>query len=308
MNPPQRSSFMYVASLVFLGAILYSTKAIFVKLAYRYEVPGISLLALRMLFALPLYLTALYLANTRRSTPPLALRRRDWAYVGLIGVTGYYVASITDFWGLRYVTASIERLILFTYPTLVLLFSVLFFRERIRSLQIIAILLTYAGIALTLSEELDWQQSADFVRGVGWVSLSALSFSLYILLGGRLIQKFGTLRFTVFVMLSAAVAILVHHYTIYGWQLFHFAPAVYGYAFLMGLLSTFVPSFLISEGLRQIGANNTAIISSIGPVSTIVLAYLFLGETLTQRQWLGTVLVIGGILVISTQKKPRVTD
>ncbi len=303
MNFPQRNSFTYVALLVFVGAILYSTKAIFVKLAYQYEVPGISLLALRMLFALPLYLGALGWAYGRQKLPPLQVSRSDWSYVFLIGLGGYYIASLTDFWGLQYVSASIERLILFTYPTLVLLFSVLFFSERIKSLQIIAILLTYAGIALTLLEELDWGGNSDFITGVGWVSISALSFALYILFGGRLIQKFGTLRFTVYVMLSAATAIIIHHALTYGWQLFHFPRPVYTYSFMMAFFSTFLPSFLISEGLRQIGSNNTAIISSIGPVSTIVLAYIFLGETLSGWQWVGTALVIAGILVISVQKK-----
>ncbi len=303
MKFPQRNSFTYVALLVFVGAILYSTKAIFVKLAYQYEVPGISLLALRMLFALPLYLGALTWAYWRQKLPPLQVSRSDWSYVFLIGLGGYYIASLTDFWGLQYVSASIERLILFTYPTLVLLFSVLFFSERIKPLQIIAIMLTYAGIALTLLEELDWAENSNFIKGVGWVSISALSFALYILFGGRLIQKFGTLRFTVYVMLSAATAIIIHHALTYGWQLFHFPRPVYTYSFMMAFFSTFLPSFLISEGLRQIGSNNTAIISSIGPVSTIVLAYIFLGETLSGWQWVGTALVIAGILVISVQKK-----
>ncbi len=303
MNKKSRFAFLYPALLVFVGAILFSTKAILVKLGYRYDVDGVTLLALRMLFSLPLYIGALYWLNRQKQKQATNISRKEWFYAFLLGITGYYLASLMDFLGLQYISASIERLILFTYPTMVLIFSVIFFRQHIKGIQVFALLLTYLGITLALIDDVGWEANPKFFLGAFFVFLSAFFFALYILFGGQLVQKFGTLRFTATVMLSASVAVLSHHLIVNGWNFFDLPFPVYIYGLLMALFATFFPSFMVSEGLRQIGSSNTAIISSIGPVSTILLAYIFLEERLSNWQWLGTALVIAGVLVISLQKK-----
>lgn len=293
------------AALVFLGAILFSTKAVIVKLAYRYEVDSISLLALRMLFSLPFFLLVAALSGRRKKQQGLALSPKDWLRILFLGVMGYYLASLLDFLGLQYITASLERLILFVYPTLVLLIGAVVYREPVTRRQLGALLLTYLGITIAFSEGLSMSESKNFSLGAGMIFFGALAYAVYIVGSGRLLPRIGTLRFTSLAMTASAAAILVHHGIAYRWQLFGFPPPVYVLSILMALIATVIPSFMISEGIRNIGSGNASIIGSIGPISTIVLAYIFLGERLGWLQWAGTVFVITGVLVITLQRRPR---
>ncbi|MCO6492629.1 MAG: DMT family transporter [Phaeodactylibacter sp.] len=291
------------AALAFTGAILFSTKAVIVKLAYRYEVDSISLLALRMLFSLPFFLLVASLSQRQKKYRGLPIGRRDALRILLLGVLGYYLASLFDFIGLKYITASLERLILFVYPTLVLLIGAIAYREPIRRRQLGALLLTYLGIAIAFSEGLYLNGGQNFVLGAALIFSGALAYAAYIVGSGRLLPRIGTLRFTSLAMTAAAAAVLAHHGIAYRWQLFGFPPEVYGLAALMALIATVIPSFVLSEGIRLIGSGNASIIGSVGPISTIVLAYFFLGERLGWLQWAGTVLVISGVLVITLQKR-----
>ena len=289
------------ALYMFLGAILFSTKAIFVKLAYQYDVDSVSLLTLRMVFALPFYVV---IAWWSFSTTPLEtpLKIRDFAAIAFLGIGGYYLASLFDFIGLQYISASMERLILFAYPTLVVFLSAIVLKKPIGSIQFIALIITYLGITLTFYEKAFVEQSQQFLWGAFWVFIAALTYAIYIVGSGQWLPRLGTWRFTSLAMIASAFAILCHHGLTRQWQLAHFERPVYYYTIAMATIATVIPSFLISAGIKLIGANNASIIGSVGPVSTIILAYIFLNERLSLLQFLGTLIVILGVLIISTQK------
>ncbi len=290
--------------LVLVGSICFAAKAVLVKLAYRYDIDPISLLALRMIFSLPFFLVIAWNAKRKavaQNVPPLS--KRDWLTIIILGLLGYYFASLFDFLGLQYISAGLERLILFTYPTMVVLISFIFLKKSITRIQFYALLLTYLGIATAFADHLIQDYNKNFWMGAGLIFVSALAYALYLLGGSRLIPRLGTQRFTALALIAASVAILLHHGIIYQWKLFHYPMEVYGLSFLMAILSTVLPSFMVAEGLRVIGPSNTAIISSFSPIAIIVLANIFLGEQFGWLQWLGTALVIGGVLATTLQKK-----
>ncbi|MEM8906677.1 MAG: DMT family transporter [Bacteroidota bacterium] len=298
---------VYGALLVFLGSVLFSTKAVIVKLAYQYEVDSISLLALRMLFALPVFvLVGAWHFQRRPEVRPIL--RRQWWKVIVLGACGYYLASLLDFWGLQYITASLERVVLFIYPTLVLLISAVFLRKKVEKRQLWALLITYLGISIAFWDSLSDAQQLNIWRGGALVFGAACSYAFYVVGSGELLPRLGTKIYNSLAMSAAAIAILVHHYWTNGWQLWGFPPQVYQYALLIAFFATVLPSFLIAEGIRLIGANNSGLIGSIGPISTIVMAYLFLGERLSIWQWVGTLLVIFGVLLIVLLKNTPVSE
>lgn len=294
---------LLAAVLVFFGALCFSAKAVFVKLAYQYEVDSISLLALRMLFSLPLFLLLAGWSLRNKKSKYAKPDNREWLYIAALGILGYYLASMFDFLGLQYIGASLERLILFVYPTMVLILSAIFLRQPIQRDQYIALGLTYFGIALAFIGGIELNESKQLFLGGGLILLSAFIYACYLIGSGSLLPKVGTIRFTAYAMMAACFGVLVHHGLFYRWKLFHFAPEVYQWSIMMALFSTVLPSFLISEGIRLIGAGNAAIIGSVGPISTIVLAYLFLGERLSSWQWVGAALVISGVMWISLRKR-----
>lgn len=299
-NESFNRTFLIGVLWVLSGSICFSTKAIFVKLAYRHDVDSVSLLALRMLFALPLYLIIGWISS--KHWGKVQLKRKSYLTILITGLLGYYFASLFDFLGLQYVTAGIERLVLYMYPTLVLIISAIFFRQKIKGIQILALLLTYVGIAIAFSDKNAMSSSDNFWLGVFFVAMAALSFAIYVVMSGKFIPKLGTIRYTVWTMTAACLAILIHHFINHRLQLFHFEQEVYLFAFLMAIFSTVLPSFMISEGIRRIGANNAAIIGSVGPISTIILAYFFLGELFGGYQILGTIIVIAGVVWLSFGK------
>ncbi len=295
-----KHTYLWAAALVLTGAVCFSSKAIFIKLAYRYDIDSVSLLSLRMLFSLPFFIAVAIWASRRGQPAPLS--RRDYGKVFLTGVTGYYLASLFDFLGLQYISAGMERLVLFVYPTLVLLLSALLFRQPILPRQYLALALTYSGIGLAFAEGARQSPGGDYVLGASLVFISALCYALYLMYSGRLLPRVGTLRYNSLAMMAAALAVLIHHGIAHQWALSHYPAPVYGYALLMAVFATVLPSFLIAEGIRIIGAGNASIIGSVGPVSTIVLAYYFLGEGFGWYQWGGTLLVIAGVLLISLRR------
>lgn len=301
-KPAFFSTHRYGALLVFAGSILFSTKAVMVKLAYQHEVDSISLLALRMSFALPFFLW-IGISQFRRNPEVRPLLQTYWWKIVLLGACGYYLASLLDFLGLQYVTASLERVILFTYPTIVLILSALFFNKKVLPRQIAALTITYIGISIAFWDSLSDDSQLDLMRGALLIFGAAFCFAIYVVGSGELLKKVGTRAYNSLAMSSAAIAVLVHHLLTNGLELSGFHPMVYVYALLIALIGTVIPSFLVAEGIRLIGANNSGLIGSIGPISTIVMAYIFLGERLSLLQWLGTLLVIGGVLMIVLWKQ-----
>lgn len=288
--------------LVLIGAIGYSSKAIFIKLAYRYDVDSVSLVALRMAFSLPFFLLAAWWSQRDRQEQDYTLTRQRWGHIILLGILGYYLASLFDFWSLQYLSAGLARLILFVYPTLVLLLSAIFLGRRIRWGEVIAVLITYLGVAIAFSQSVEVYQSQHFWWGVLLSFGSALSFALYLIGSGEYLPKMGTLRYTSLTMTIACLAILVHHGIQHQWALFHFPAPVYYLCIGMSLLATVIPSFMVAEGIRRIGAGPASIVSSVGPISTIMLASVFLGEYFGTWQWIGAILVIAGVLLLSWWK------
>jgi drug/metabolite transporter (DMT)-like permease len=303
MTPHQKKYFISGIIIAVLGAVCFSTKAIFVKLAYRdTEVNAVTLLALRMIFSLPFFVVSAIASS--RKTDNVKFTASQWMYVALIGCLGYYVSSLLDFLGLQYVTAGIERLILFIYPTLVLLMSAFIFREKIKRYQWIAVLITYSGLVLAFLSEVNFQQreSADFYLGAFFIFACAITYAMYIVGSGKLIPMVGAAKFNSYAMSFACVAVLIHYFIMSDQSLFNLTTPVYVYSMCMAVIGTVVPSYLVTEGIKRIGSDNAAIVGSIGPVSTILQAYFFLAEPVSALQIFGTVLVLVGVLLIGKKK------
>jgi len=292
---------LIAAGLILLSALCFSAKAVMIKLYYRYEVDSISLLALRMLWALPFFLFVIWRTRSK-GEPALRTRFGDLVPVFMFGLLGYYFASLYDFMGLQYVTASLERLILFLYPTIVLLISAVLFGKKISRAQVVALFMTYAGIALAFLDGRQVLQGSNIAYGGFLIFLSAMTYALYMEGASMLLPRYGSKRYTALAVSAGCVAILIHHGIAYRWALWHFRPEVYILCLLMALFSTVLPVFLVSEGIRRIGASNAAIISSIGPISTIVLGYWLLGESFGVWQLAGTLVVSAGVVYISLAK------
>jgi drug/metabolite transporter (DMT)-like permease len=299
-----RKYFMGGVLMALLGAICFSTKAIFVKLAYRdTEVEAISLLALRMVFSLPFFVISAYASSSKQTNVKFTMRQ--WVSVAVIGCLGYYISSLLDFVGLQYVTAGIERLILFIYPTLVMLMSSLIFKERIKPIQWMALVITYAGLLIAFFSEVNLQtaQGSNFILGSVLIFICACTYAAYIVGSGRLIPMVGAAKFNSYAMSFASLGVLLHFFLNSDVSLLSFPPLVYGYSLLMAILSTVIPSYMVVEGIKRIGSDNAAIVGSVGPVSTLVLAYFFLQETISSFQILGTAMILFGVLLVSGQKR-----
>jgi drug/metabolite transporter (DMT)-like permease len=315
---------MWGAVAVFIAALLFSAKAVMIKLAFQYPIDPVSLLCLRMLFSLPFFVAVAVYVNRKSLALPLPLLGRElgsvaekspvplqsetdqltsadyWKLAGL-GVLGYYAASIFDFWGLQYVTAGLERLILFVYPTLVVLISWLVFRKPIGRTEIMALVLTYAGILVVFSRG-SFASQPQVWMGAVLIFGSALTYAVYLVGSGRLIPKFGSVRFNSYAMIVSSAAVILHYLVAYPESLWHFPAPVYYYGVALAIFSTVIPTFLVTAGIKLIGAGRAAIIASVGPVSTIVLGYFFLNETISITESIGTMLVLAGVLLVSTKK------
>ncbi|MFZ5659606.1 MAG: DMT family transporter [Pseudomonadota bacterium] len=287
------------AALVLLAAVAFSAKAVLIKLAYRYPVDAATLLSLRMAMSLPFFLAAAAWAGRDTTVP--ALGRRDWLEVLALGLLGYYLASLLDFLGLQYVSAGLERLILFLYPTLVLVLSALFLGRRIRRRELAALALSYGGILLAVHGAADWA-GARVPLGAALVFASALAYALYLIGSGRTIRRVGPLRFTAYAMTVACAAVLLHFAVTHPWSALVLPREVYGLGLAMALVSTVLPSFLMAEGIRRIGAEQAALLGAVGPVATIFLGYLTLGEHLMPAQATGAGLVIAGVLLVTWRR------
>lgn len=287
--------------LAIIGIILFSSKAVFVKYAYaHYEVPPLALLGIRMLFALPVFLFFLWRSKPAR---PETIKSRDIFIVLSLGCVGYYLASLCDFIGLQYIKASLERIILFTYPTFVLLINWLILKIPITIKQWIAIGITYIGVVITFWIDLDLE-GQEVLLGGSFIMVSAITYAIFISGSGWFIPKFGTQRFTSLTMSAAAIAVFIHYIIEYQGQVFIYEPGVYLIGFLLAVIATVIPSFLISASIVRIGSSRFSIIAGLGPFSTIILATIFLNERLTMIQVVGTILVIFGI-IMSTERNQK---
>lgn len=285
--------------IAILGIVLFSAKAVMVKMAYQYNVETLHLLVFRMVFALPFYI-AILLYQKNSNQPQVS--NKEWLWLFFFGFIGYYLAAYFDFLGLQYIKAGLERIILFVYPTLVLLISRIFLKTPITEAQVIAILITYIGVIIAFWGEVSLQ-SSHLVLGGFLIFLSALTYASYLVGSGWLIPKFGVLKFTSLAMIISCLCVIGHYLTVDRGDLFQYEAEVYWLGFLMAIVSTLIPSFLVSWAIKILGTSNFSIIGSLGPISTIILAFIFLGERLQFVQIIGALIVISGVVFISKNKQ-----
>ncbi|WP_116105657.1 DMT family transporter [Lewinella sp. IMCC34191] len=298
-NSPPLSARTIGLLCLLLGAVLFSCKGVIIKLAYQYEVSSISLLGLRMIFSLPIFLLIGYFKSGKRGERA-EMTVRDWVTIVILGVVGYYLASYTDFLGLQYLSAGMERVILFTYPTLVLILQRVVFGTQIRPVQWAATGLCYLGIMVAFSGS-DLGNNANFLRGAALVFLSGFLYSTYVIGSGRLAPRLGNVRFTSLALTTSAIAVICH-VSISSEPLLGLPNMVYVYGAVMAIFCTVIPSYLVTEGIKRLGAGDAAIVGAVGPVATIVLEYYFLGEVMTYLQAAGAGCIIAGVVIIGRSK------
>jgi drug/metabolite transporter (DMT)-like permease len=278
-----------------IGATLFSTKAIIIKLAYAETIDAETLLALRMALSLPFYLIIGAVSLTdrfrhSREFPSLKLV----TYSALVGALGYWFASYTDFIGLVYISAQFERLILFTYPLFVVLLGAMFFGHRVRSRTLFAFGVSYLGLALIFSESFAFE-GENVAVGSAFVILAAISFALYQLLAKGLISKVGPRLFTCIAMIGATVGAFMQFLVTHDAVAILVGPTLLIYGVLIAIFSTVLPSFFLSEALHRISAQANGVIGTLSPLVTIILAALILGERMTPIGAIGAALVLSGV-------------
>lgn len=299
--PSARAAYIGIACTI-AGSVGFSGKTVIVKLAYQYQVDVMTLLALRMLFALPFFIAMAWWAGK----PTLPMSRRDWLSVLGLGFVGYYLGSYLDLAGLQYISASLGRLVLYLYPTIVLVLSAMFFKQRVSGRQLLSLFLSYAGIIIVFRSEAALEGPlGTLALGAGLVFASAVAYAVYLLLGGRIVQKLGSMRFTAYASIAASFFVLATFMVTHGPAELDVRHEVYALTLVLSLFSTVLPLWLLAEGLRRIGANQVSLVGCIGPIATIALAHVFLGEPVTAVQLAGATLVLAGIVIISV--KPSLT-
>ena len=289
--------------MVMAAAIAFSGKAVIIKLAYRHHVDPVTLLTLRMLMSAPFFAILAWWAARGAGVQPLS--PQDRRNVAILGLIGYYLASYFDFLGLGYITAALERLLLFIHPTFVVLMAAAAFKRPITRGDVAAIVLSYLGIALAVGNDAA-TQPGNVALGSFWVLMSALFYAVYLLGSGRLVGRVGSLRFASYAGLVSCVGVVAHYLvTQQPAAILAQAREVYGLALLMAVASTVLPIVLTVEGIRRIGASHASIIASVGPIATIFLGVMFLGEEVTVVQLAGAGLVMAGVLAIGLQRQGR---
>jgi len=277
------------------GAIAFSGKAIIVKLAYRHDVDAVTLIMLRMLFALPLFLLLAWWAGRGRP----GLSARDWRAVVALGFSGYYLASFLDFVGLQYVSASLERLILYLSPTMVLLLGRVLLKRRVGRRQLVALGVSYAGVLLVFGQELKIE-GRDVALGSALVFASTLSYALYLLYSGEVVQRLGALRLTGLATSVACVLCIAQFLLLRplgsAWQV---ATPVLWLSLLNATACTFAPVLMVMMAIERVGAAVASQAGMIGPLSTIIMSVLILDEPFTAWIAAGTLLVMGGVWLLT---------
>ena len=299
----QSKSLAIGLALATLGSVAFSGKAIIIKLAYRYDVDAVTLIMYRMLFALPIFLVMSWWAS--RGKAPLS-RQDAWAVAGL-GFAGYYLASFLDFAGLVYISASLERLILYLNPTLVLLLAWVLHHKQISSRQAVGMMISYSGVVLVFGHEIRLE-GAQTLLGAALVFGSALSYAVYLSFSAELVKRLGSLRLVGLATTVACVLCLLQFVVLRPMSAAVVAPEVIWLSVLNATVCTVAPVLMVMMAVERIGASLTAQTGMVGPLSTILMGVVLLGEPFTAWLVAGSVLVIAGVFVVSTRRAtPKVT-
>ncbi|MCC2960778.1 DMT family transporter [Massilia sp. IC2-278] len=284
-------------AIAIAGAVLFSTKAVVAKLLYRYHIDAVTLIAFRMLFSLPVFAgVAIWKMRTQA---PLSWADR-WRIVGL-GLIGYYLSSYLDFLGLQYISVGLERLILFLTPTFVLAITAIFLKRRITALEWGALALSYCGIVLVFVHDLAGGAGSTVIGSL-FVLGSAITYAVYLLGSGEMVKRVGSLRLVAYAMCVSSVAGIAQFFLLRPATLLVQPLQVYGLSLVNGVFCTIFPVFMTMVAVGRIGAATASQAGMIGPVSTLFLGALLLGEPVTAVQLAGTGLVLAGIYMLSLKK------
>ena len=292
------------------AALLFSCKPIIIKWAYGYGIDALSLMLLRMALALPIYLLIGAIIIRKKS---IRLPAKHWLSAAFVGLFGYYLATFLDLKGLELANAQLERIILYAYPTVVVILGAIIFKHKVSKQQLGALALCYAGIICIFLQDLSLQ-GEQVIQGSLLILLSAVSYAIYMLFSKKHIDKFGSLLFTCVSMSSATLATIIHagislsltpEPSANSWQ---FSNELIAIILLLTFAATVIPSFMISEAVSRIGAANAALTGTVGPIMTSILAVVLLGEVFTLYHGLGMILVILGVSRLKPKKKPLMHD
>lgn len=286
--------------LVALATLLFASKGIFIKLAYQYNVDSLSLLTLRLTISLPFFIGLLWYYG-KQNEGFAKLKPLFWK-VAIVGILGYHIASLFSFLGIQYITASMERVLLTSYPTMVLLISFFILRKRVSRNQVLALFLTYVGIIIAFASGLLDEAQDNFMLGGALILFCSFTYAIYLVSSGELIPKLGSQLFNAACMISACLSTIFHYLLVNGFSISEYPLEVYGYGSALAILGTVIPTIMFTEAIRLIGSGNTAIVTTIGPIFTIILAYIILGESLNLWQWVGTILVLFGVSQVVLHK------
>ena len=287
-----------------IGAVMFSSKAIFIKLSYIENVHFMALLLLRGIFSIPIFLGIAIFEGRKKDRYPL--KKMDIAMMLLLGFLGYYLSSVLDFYGLQFIPASLERVILYVYPTMVICFAALFFKRRVTFFQIVSLALTYVGLVFVLGFQPINSSNLFIYKGVGFVFLSTVSYALFVLFSGEIIPRVGPVRFTALVMIFSYAFIFCHYFISFGFLFPYFSYKVIILGLCLGIICTVIPTLFLSQAIFLVGSSNTALAGAIGPISTVILAYFFLGENIDSIQFFGIALVLMGVGVLNSFGKKSV--
>ena len=278
------------------GVVCFSLRPILIKLAYGYVVDPITLLALRMILSLPFFLAAA--AWVGRDAKRAPLERRDALAILMLGFTGYYFSSFMDFLGLQYISAGLGRLILFMYPTLVVLLSMAFLQKRPSAREVVALGVTYSGVALVMANAASGANRA-LILGAALCFASAAGYAIYLVASSQVVQRVGSMRFTAYAMSAASGFCILQFLLLRPLSALAMPPQVYGLALAMALVATVLPVFITTEALRRIGANQVALVGALGPVTTLFFGWVGLDEVMTPVQLAGAALVLAGVMLVT---------
>ena len=289
-------------ALAIVGVLGFSFKAILIKLAYAWApIDAVTLLALRMLYATPFFALMALFATKRRDAA--AISRGDWIRVLWLGFIGYYLASLVDFMGLQYVSAALERLMLYLYPTIVVVLSALFFGQRITGRILLALGLSYAGILLVFARDLSFAgDPRGLWTGGALVFASSFFYALYLVGAGPVIARLGSARFIALAMLASAAFVFVQFLATRPPLALAAPLRIQLLSLTMAIFSTVLPTYLIAEAIQRIGASRTSLVGSLGPVFTIWLGWVILDEPVHWIQLAGAALVLGGVALMSVRR------
>ena len=290
---------------VLLATLGLSLKAIFIKLIYLQNpgIDAISILALRFIVALPLFLLLLYFVPA--TTANISFNKHHFVVFLLLGTVGFYLSAILDFSALAYIPASLERLILFLYPTFVVII-ILFIRPgEITRLLILALMICYLGVAAVFYEQ-SLAFTPGLIKGSLLVLAAAIIFATYTVSSVKYIKHFGAIRFTAYAMIASTIATLVHVITVHGVDFLMQSFSTYVLIVPMAIFSTVMPLILMAEGVKRVGASRASIMSTTGPVITITLAVILLDEAFGSMQAVGGVMIVLGVYFVAKSKPKTV--